>query len=172
MATGPRYKVPMRRRREGRTNYHSRLALLLSKEDRVVVRKSTRNVQIQLIAPTPIGDVTYSSAISTELGKYGYSGPTGNTTAAYLTGLLFGLRALKNGYEFGILDIGLHTSTPGSRIYAALKGVVEAGFEIPHDDSVFPSDERVRGEDAAEYNGSDLPAQFDTAVEKIKAEFK
>jgi Ribosomal protein L18 len=172
MATGPRYKVPMRRRREGRTNYHSRLALLLSKEDRVVVRKSTRNVQIQLIAPTPIGDVTYSSAISTELGKYGYNGPTGNTTAAYLTGLLFGLRALKNGYEFGILDIGLHTSTPGSRIYAALKGVVEAGFEIPHDDSVFPSDERVRGEDAAEYNGSDLPAQFDTAVEKIKAEFK
>ncbi|MCL2549939.1 MAG: 50S ribosomal protein L18, partial [Methanimicrococcus sp.] len=52
MATGPRYKVPMRRRREGRTNYHSRLALLLSKEDRVVVRKSTRNLQIQLIAPT------------------------------------------------------------------------------------------------------------------------
>lgn len=172
MATGPRYKVPMRRRREGRTNYHSRLALLLSKEDRVVVRKSTRNIQIQLIAPTPVGDVTFSSAISTELGKYGYNGPTGNTTAAYLTGLLFGLRTINNGYEYGIFDIGLHASTPGSRIYAALKGIVDAGFEIPHDESVFPSDERVRGEIAAEYNGSDLPAQFDAAVENIKAEFK
>ncbi|MDY6818906.1 MAG: 50S ribosomal protein L18, partial [Halobacteriales archaeon] len=28
MATGPRYNVPMRRRREGRTNYHQRLRLL------------------------------------------------------------------------------------------------------------------------------------------------
>ncbi|MDD3873796.1 MAG: 50S ribosomal protein L18, partial [Methanosarcina sp.] len=30
MATGPRYKVPFRRRREGRTNYHLRLNLLIS----------------------------------------------------------------------------------------------------------------------------------------------
>ena len=49
MATGPRYKVPFRRRREGRTNYHLRLKLLLSRQDRVVVRKSARNIQIQLI---------------------------------------------------------------------------------------------------------------------------
>ncbi|MFA7036212.1 MAG: 50S ribosomal protein L18, partial [Methanosarcina sp.] len=62
MATGPRYKVPFRRRREGRTNYHLRLKLLLSGQDRVVVRKSARNVQIQLLAPTPEGDITYSSA--------------------------------------------------------------------------------------------------------------
>jgi len=172
MATGPRYRVPMRRRREGRTNYYSRLALLLSKENRIVVRKSTRNIQIQLIAPTPVGDVTFSSAISTELGKYGYNGPTGNTTAAYLTGLLFGLRSIQKGYEYGILDIGLHASTPGSRVYAALKGIVDSGVEIPHDESVFPSDERIRGEIAAEYNGSDLPAQFDAAVEKINAEFR
>lgn len=172
MATGPRYQVPMRRRKEGRTNYHTRLALLISKRDRVVVRKSTRNTQIQLIAPTPVGDVTYSSAISTELGKFGYTGPTGNTTAAYLTGLLFGLRSIQNGYDAGILDIGLHASTPGSRIYAALKGIVDAGMEIPHDPSIFPSDERISGQIAAEYNGSDLPAQFEATKEKIIAEFR
>ena len=97
MATGPRYKVPFRRRREGRTNYHLRLKLLLSRQDRVVVRKSAKNVQIQLIAPTPEGDITYSSAVSNELAKYGYTGATGNTPAAYLTGLLFGLKSLKKG---------------------------------------------------------------------------
>ncbi len=173
MATGPRYKVPFRRRREGRTNYHLRLKLLLSRQDRVVVRKSARNVQIQLIAPTPDGDITYSSAVSSELAKYGYTGATGNTTAAYLTGLLFGLKSLQKGYEGGILDIGLQSSSAGSRVYAALKGIVDSGFEIPCSPEVFPSDERIRGEHIAEYReeSSDLPEQFEATKEKIFAEF-
>ena len=172
MATGPRYKVAFRRRREGRTNYHQRLKLLLSKEDRVVVRKSAKHMQVQLVAPKPEGDITLSSAISTELKKYGYEGSTGNTTAAYLTGLLFGLKTLKNGYESGVLDIGLSASSSGSRIYAVLKGIVDAGMDVPHDSSVFPSDERVRGEHVAEYvDGSNLPEQFDAVKEKILSEF-
>ena len=173
MATGPRYKVPFRRRREGRTNYHLRLKLLLSRQDRVVVRKSARNIQIQLIAPTPDGDITYSSAVSSELAKYGYKAATGNTPAAYLTGLLFGLKSLKNGYEGGILDIGLQASSAGSRVYAALKGIVDSGFEIPCSPEVFPSDERIRGEHIAEYReeSSDLPDQFEATKEKIFAAF-
>ncbi|OPY15961.1 MAG: 50S ribosomal protein L18P [Methanomethylovorans sp. PtaU1.Bin073] len=172
MATGPRYKVAFRRRREGRTNYHQRLKLLLSKEDRVVVRKSSKHVQVQLIAPTPEGDVTLSSAISTELKNYGYDAPTGNTPAAYLTGLLFGYRTLSKGYDYGILDIGLQASSPGSRIYATLKGIVDSGLEIPHDPSVFPSDERIRGEHIAEYmEGSNLPQLFDAVKEKISSAF-
>lgn len=173
MATGPRYKVPFRRRREGRTNYHLRLKLLLSRQDRVVVRKSARNVQIQLIAPTPEGDITYSSAASSELAKYGYTGSTGNTPAAYLTGLLFGLKSLNKGYEGGILDIGLQASSAGSRVYAALKGIVDSGFEVPCSPEVFPSEERIRGEHIAEYReeSSDLPEQFEATKEKIFAEF-
>lgn len=172
MATGPRYKVPMRRRKEGRTNYHKRLSLIISKRNRIVVRKSTRNTQIQLIAPTPVGDVTYISAISTELGKFGYNGPTGNTTAAYLTGLLFGYRCIEGGYDSGILDIGLHASTHGSRVYAALKGIVDAGVDVPHDPSVFPSDDRISGKDSAEYNDKDLSPVFETAKENIVAEYR
>ncbi len=174
MATGPRYKVPFRRRREGRTNYHLRLKLLLSEQDRVVVRKSARNMQIQLIAPTPEGgDITYSTAVSSELAKYGYTGPTGNTTAAYLTGLLFGFKSLQNGYEGGVLDIGLQASSAGSRVYAALKGVVDAGFEVPCSPDIFPSEERIRGEHVAKYRegSSDLPEQFEATKEKIFAEF-
>jgi len=172
MATGPRYKVPFRRRREGRTDYHQRLRLLLSKENRVVVRKSARHMQVQLVAPKPEGDVTLSSAVSTELRKYGYEGTTGNTTAAYLTGLLFGLRTLDEGYEGGVLDIGLAASSAGSRVYAVLKGVVDAGMDVPHDPSVFPSDERIRGEHVADYvEGSNLPQQFEAVKEKILSEF-
>jgi large subunit ribosomal protein L18 len=53
-----------------------------------------------------------------------------------------------------------------------LKGIVDAGFEIPHDSSVLPSDERVRGEHVAEYmEDSNLPELFDAVKEKISAEF-
>ncbi|RLI44668.1 50S ribosomal protein L18, partial [Candidatus Bathyarchaeota archaeon] len=38
MATGPRYRVPFRRRREGKTNYRLRRALVLSKQPRLTVR--------------------------------------------------------------------------------------------------------------------------------------
>ena len=172
MATGPRYKVAFRRRREGRTDYHQRLRLLLSKEDRVVVRKSSRHMKVQLVAPGSEGDTTLSSAVSKELEKYGYNASSGNTTAAYLTGLLFGYRALSKGYEYGVLDIGLQASSPGSRVYATLRGMVDAGFEVPHNPSVLPSDERIRGEHIAEYmEGSNLPEIFDAVREKISAEF-
>ncbi len=172
MATGPRYKVPFRRRREGRTDYHQRLRLLLSKEDRVVIRKSSRHIQLQLLRPAADGDVTLSSAISTELKKFGYQAPTGNTTSAYLTGLLFGYKAQREGYESGVMDIGLQAPSAGSRVYAALKGVVDSGMEIPHNPSIFPSDERIRGEHVAQYmEGCDLPDVFEATKEKILAEF-
>jgi large subunit ribosomal protein L18 len=38
----PTYKMPFRRRREGKTNYTKRLKLLLSRKPRLVVRKSLK----------------------------------------------------------------------------------------------------------------------------------
>ena len=171
MATGPRYRVPFRRRREGRTNYHRRLRLLLSKKPRMVVRRSARHIRIQLAIPGDKGDRILSSATSIELAKYGYSGSTGNTTAAYLTGLLFGYRARSKGFTEGVLDTGLYTSSFGSRIYAALRGAVDAGMNTPHDPVVFPSDERIRGETVAAYTNVDLPSIFETTKDRIVSEF-
>ncbi|RZN42227.1 MAG: 50S ribosomal protein L18 [Methanosarcinales archaeon] len=171
MATSPRYKVPFKRRRAGRTNYHRRLRLLLSKKPRMVVRKSTRHTRIQLALPGNQGDNILSSATSLELKNYGYSGSSKNTTAAYLTGLLFGYRTIGKGFTEGVLDMGLHPSTFGSRCYAALRGAVDAGMDIPHNPVVFPTDERVRGEMVAEYTGSDLPAIFEATKAKITSEF-
>jgi large subunit ribosomal protein L18 len=72
MATGPRYSVPMRRRREGRTDYHQRLRLLKSGDPRLAARTSNSHVRAQLITPGPNGDITHVSATSEELDDYGW----------------------------------------------------------------------------------------------------
>jgi large subunit ribosomal protein L18 len=159
MTTGPRYHVPFRRRREGKTNYHKRLGLLLSKKPRVVVRKSGRNLIVQLVEHSTAGDKTLTSASALDLKKVGYKGSTGNIPAAYLTGLLFARRALAAGYSNGVLDLGLNANSRGSRIYAALLGAVDAGLDIPFSQEPLPTPERARGEHIAAY-ASDNLARF------------
>ncbi|MCD6547434.1 MAG: 50S ribosomal protein L18 [Nanoarchaeota archaeon] len=148
---GPRYKVAYRRRRKGLTNYKKRLALLKSGKIRFVVRKSNNNVICQLIEYHPDGDKTLLSVSSKDLVKYGYKGHTGNVPAAYLTGLMCGLKAIKKGIKSAVFDMGLYRSTKGSRLYAALKGAVEAGLDIPHDEKVFPQERRIKGYHIADY---------------------
>lgn len=79
MATGPRYFVSFRRRREGKTNYYSRLKLLLSGKPRMVVRKTNRHIICQLVEAKMEGDRTLVAANSSELVKYGYKGSLANT---------------------------------------------------------------------------------------------
>ncbi|MGA8379337.1 MAG: 50S ribosomal protein L18, partial [Methanoregula sp.] len=136
MATGPRYFVAFRRRREGRTDYYQRTKLVVADAPRMVVRRSNRHIIVQLVIAEMDGDKTLVSANSAELEKYGYTGATANTPAAYLTGLLFAAKAKKAGQDRAILDIGLARATPGARVFAALKGAVDAGLEIPYGESI------------------------------------
>ncbi len=159
--------MPFRRRREGKTNYHVRYKLILSKKPRVVVRKSNANTMLQLVVAEQMGDRTILTVNSKELKDFGYTLSTGNLPAAYLTGLLFGKKMLALGQSEGIADIGLHASTHGNRIYAAIKGVVDAGVNVPHSPEVFPDEERIKGEHIKEYTGADIVAQFEAAREKI-----
>ncbi len=152
MAHGPRYKVPRRRRREGKTNYYKRYVMVLSGKPRFVVRKTNQYIWAQVIIAKPQGDVTVAAAHSRELVKrYGWLGGTKNTPAAYLTGLLAGLRALREGITYAVLDIGLHRPVRGARVFAALKGALDAGLEIPHSEEVLPDEYRIRGEHIAKY---------------------
>jgi large subunit ribosomal protein L18 len=139
------YIVPHRRRREGKTNYRKRLKLLKSGKIRVVVRKSLKHMRVQFIEYRPHGDHTIVQAFSKELARYGWDRYCGNVPAAYLTGFLAGMKALKAGIKEGILDIGLQTSTRGGRIYAALKGVLDAGIHVPHSPEILPSEDRIYG---------------------------
>ncbi|WP_048149441.1 50S ribosomal protein L18 [Palaeococcus ferrophilus] len=152
MAHGPRYRVPFRRRREGKTNYHKRLAMLKSGKPRLVVRKSLNHHIAQIVVYAPEGDRTLVSAHTRELMReFGWKGHGGNTPSAYLVGLLLGYKAKKAGIEEAILDIGLNPPVRGSSIFAVLKGAVDAGLDVPHSEEIYPGDDRIRGETIAEY---------------------
>ena len=144
MATHRMHVLGFRRKRSGRTNYRQRMKLLTSGKQRIVVRKSNNHILIQMIQYQPQGDRITATAHSAELKKIGWKLHTGNLPAAYLTGLLFGLRAKK--HKEGVLDIGLYSSKKGARIYAALKGCVDAGLSIPDGELVLPSQDRLKGE--------------------------
>ncbi len=152
MARGPRYKVPRRRRREGKTNYYKRYKMILSKHPRFVVRKTLKHIWVQVIEAKPEGDHVIAAAHSRELAKkYGWRGGLGNTPAAYLTGLLAALRARKAGVEYAVPDIGLHEPIPGSKVFAAIKAANDIGLKVPMSDEVAPSQERIRGEHIASW---------------------
>jgi len=172
MATGARYKVQFRRVRAGKTDYRARKQLIISRKPRLVVRKSLNNTNIQLVIPAKDGDATLVSANSVELKKYGFTSGTGNLPAAYLAGLLLGYRAKKNGHEQAILDIGLSHATKGGRIFAALKGAVDSGLEIPHDPGIFPSEERISGKSIDKFRKTNISELFESAKQKIQGEFR
>ncbi|MBN2735291.1 MAG: 50S ribosomal protein L18 [Methanomicrobiaceae archaeon] len=165
MATGPRYFVQFRRRREGKTDYYKRLKLVVSGRHRMVVRKTNSQIICQLVEAGLEGDRTLVSAYSRELVKYGYKGATGNTPAAYLTGMLFAVKAFNAGYEEAILDIGLHRAQYGAKVFAALKGAVAAGLNVPHGEDILPDDDRVKGVTIAEY----APERAGDLVENVEA---
>jgi len=151
MAEGPRSFVPFRRRREGKTDYYRRSKLVVAESPRMVVRKTNSHIIIQLVLAGMGGDFTLVSANSRELVSYGYKGALSNTPASYLTGALFAVRALNADQEHAILDIGLNRATLGARVFAALKGAVDAGLDIPYGESVIPPEERLKGAHIAKY---------------------
>jgi large subunit ribosomal protein L18 len=123
----------------------------VSGKPRLVARSSLKNTTAQIITAKPAGDIVLASAHSRELiKKYGWKGATGNVPAAYLTGLLCGLKAKKNGVSEAILDLGLVSPTKGSKVFSTMVGVVDAGISIPHSDEKIVK-ERTNGDHIVEY---------------------
>ena len=146
MTIGPRYRVPFRRRRDGRTDYRVRLKLLRSDRPRAVVRFSRGRVLVAVTEYDPTGDRVVASAESAELPKAGYpEHGLLSTPAAYLTGYLAGLRAKEAGKTEAVLDTGLRRPTSGGRLLSALKGLLDAGIDIPHGEGGFPTVDRLNG---------------------------
>ncbi|MBX8631897.1 MAG: 50S ribosomal protein L18 [Thermoplasmata archaeon] len=141
--TGPRYKVPFRRRREGITDYSHRLRLLKSGKVRAVVRNSNRYCIVQFIQFHHSGDTVLASASSIELRKYGWNGAASNGAAAYLTGLLASSRARGKGITEAVFDAGINSPRKNSNVYAALSGIVEGGVSVPHDESAIVPMKRI-----------------------------
>lgn len=145
MAHGPRYAVPFRRRLEGKTDYRTRIRLLRSGKHRAVVRRSLNGVTVQVVGFSPEGDRVVAHATGGHLRKLGWNYSTSSTSAAYLTGFMAGKAALKAGVTEAVLDIGLNNPSRGARVFASLKGLLDAGLAVPHGEGVLPKDDRIRG---------------------------
>ena len=191
MATSRRYKVAFRRRREGKTDYTLRRKLVLSGKPRVVIRKSNTQTSVQLVNSFPEGDKTTCLVTSKLLVDLGWKAGTSNIPSSYLTGYYFGKKALLTKVVTKddplILDIGLTRKFYGGKLFATLKGAVDAGLNIVHgEDKIFPSTQRIRGEHIADYEKvlaeseekdhrfskmgikpSELPKHFDSLKDKI-----
>jgi len=171
MASGPRYSVKFRRRREGKTNYKSRLALVKSRKPRMVVRKTSTNIIVQFITFDPKGDKVLGTALSRELRDIGWKYSLKSIPAAYLTGYLASKRVAGKVPE-AVLDIGLVGPRKGAKVFAALKGALDGGIKIPHGKDVLPSEDRIKGKHIEDYRKLPITAEFANmkqAIDKLKA---
>lgn len=140
-----------KRKKQGKTDYKQRLRFVSSGKIRLVIRKTNKNVLVQFIEYSTNGDIVKASGHTNELEKYGWKGAKRNSYGAYLVGLLAGLKAKKQGIAGAIADIGLNKTIKGSILYAALKGTLDAGINVPHSDEILPSEERIKGKHTANY---------------------
>jgi len=193
MAHGPKYRVKFRRIREGKTRYPKRLKLVKSGKPRLVVRRFSNTILAQIVVYHPEADETVASASTADLKRLGWKAHGGNVPAAYLVGYLVAKRALAKGVKEAVLDIGFATPVRGTAPFAVLKGAIDAGLDVPHNEAAFPSEDRINGEHIAAYakklkeedpdrykrqfskylenglNPEDLPKHFEEIFEKVKA---
>lgn len=135
---------------------------------RLVVRFTNRDVITQIVTSEIDGDKVIACAYSHELRRYGINNGLTNWAAAYATGLLLARRTLKKlnldetfvGVEEpegeftlteaaetddgsrrpfkAFLDVGLHRTSTGARVFAAMKGCSDGGIFVPHSENRFP----------------------------------
>ena len=148
MAYGKSQRLRPKRRRQGKTDYHRRLRLLRSGAPRAVVRVSNTQVICQLVSYNPGGDAILHSVNGkslTDSCAWPEDASKKSIPACYVAGYALGKKAVSAGNHEAVLDIGLAASSPGSRVFSALKGMIDAGLDIPHGTSVLPNEERLSG---------------------------
>lgn len=138
------YSKILRRLRDKKTNYKKRGTMLMGKRDFITVNITNQNTQVQILKPGIAGDIVIASAHSRYLLEKGWKGSRKNIPAAYLTGYVAGKKALLLGAKDAILYTGTRRYT--QRMAAALKGVIDAGLEVPADAETFPPAERINGD--------------------------
>lgn len=167
---GVRRRSVFRRRKAGLTDYRRRLKLLRSRVPRAVVRVSNTRTTAQLVNWAAAGDVVEVTITGSDLTKK-YGWPEGfsqkSVPASYLVGFAMGKAAQAAGHSEAVLDIGLAASSPGSRVFSALKGMVDSGLEVPHGEDVLPDEDRLSGAHIAD----DVAAAVETTKNNIEEAF-
>jgi large subunit ribosomal protein L18 len=140
-------RTQKRRRRENRTDYKARRILLVSGVPRIVVRSTNKYFILQAVKSVEAQDKVLMTVTSKELLKNGWDkkkvGSLKGISAGYLTGILMAKKLGKGKY---IVDLGMARTRKGGRVFAVVAGLVEGGLDIPANDKVFPSEDRLMGE--------------------------
>ena len=148
MTHGKNQRLRYKRRRNGETDYRRRMRMLRGGSVRAVVRVSNTQTICQLVDYQSGGDeilVSIDGRTLVDKFKWPMDASRKSVPASYLTGFAMGKAALAAGHDEAVLDIGLAASSSGNRAFSALKGMVDAGLEIPHGEDVLPDDNRVSG---------------------------
>lgn len=161
--------VLYRRKREGKTNYAKRRKFLLFRKPRVVLRLTNQKVIAQVVEFTPQGDKIIAAADSQTLKKKGWTLSGKNLPAAYLVGLLLGKKAREKNCQEAILDAGFRDVLKKGRIYAFLKGLLDAGLKLPYGgEDIFPPQERIEGKHLKNNAGAEeIARQFNKVRKEI-----
>ncbi len=118
--------------------------MLMGKRDFITVKISNWNTLVQIHQPEISGDKVVAYAHSRFLLDKGWKGSRKSVSAAYLTGYLAGKKAIGKGVKDAILYSGTDRYT--QRMASALKGVIDAGLQVPADAETFPAEERINGQ--------------------------
>lgn len=165
---------------------------------RFIVRISNKDVVCQFAEPKIAGDKIIASAYAHELRDFGVPVGLTNYAGVYATGLLAARRVLKklkldDKYQgntgnigedyyvdeladgprpfFALLDVGLRRTTTGSRVFAALKGAIDGGVEIPHSENRFVGyDEEQKKLDSEVLRKHLLGSHVTDYMNKLKSE--
>jgi len=166
-----RMKRTLRRRRlEQKTDYGKRLKLLKAEKPRMVFRKTNAAVIAQYTLSEAAQDSISFGVTSKKLLKYGwpesFKGSLKSIPASYLTGYLVAKKIQKDGLETPIVDFGMQRTLYKTKLFAFLKGLIDAGLEISCPEEAFPEEERIMGSSMKE----DFTETFNTIKSNIDKE--
>jgi large subunit ribosomal protein L18 len=155
-------RTQIKRKRQRKTDYKARIALLKSGIPRIVIRLTNKYIVLQSVESDQAQDKITLEVSSKDLLKNGwdekFKGSLKSLPAAYLTGLVF---AKKIGKGEFIVDTGLAVHKPKNRIYSSVNGLVDGGLKVHVDPVVFPAKERLEGKHMKE--------ELQTMILKIKS---
>merc|ERR1712020_191087 len=165
---------------------------------RMIVRYTNKDVVCQIAYSRMQGDIIVAAAYSHELPRYGLSVGLKNYAAHYCTGLLLARRVLQkfkmdelykgqeevDGEEYNVepnddgprpfrcfLDFGLTRTTTGNKVFGALKGALDGGLDIPHNNKRFPGyDAEAKEFDAETHCGYIFGSNIKEYMESLKEE--
>lgn len=161
-------KTLKRRRKENKTDYGIRIKLLKAEVPRIIFRKSNRYIIAQYVISKEAQDNIVTGATSRILMKYGWpedmEGSLKSLPASYLTGLFLGRKIAEKKLETPIIDIGMIRSVNKNRVFAFIKGLVDAKVKIKCDEESFPKEERIKGKN--------LKRDFSVIFSKIKGKIE